>query len=67
MLDDHSDDGGSDSRSSGTCAFPFCFDDSVGCVSGVGSGMFFPIGVEENCDVILFVLFVPIGVEYKGG
>ena len=49
-LNDESDDDGSDSGSAGTCTFPFRFDDSlgrvynsVGRVSGVGSGVFAPI------------------------
>ena len=58
---------GSEFGSSGTCAFPFCFDDYVGPVSGVGYGIFYPIGVESNCDVVTLVLLVPIGVESKGG
>ena len=41
FLDDESDNDGSDSGSSGMCAFPFRFGDSVGCVSGVGSGVLF--------------------------
>ena len=32
MLDDESDNDGSDSRSSGTCTLIFQFDESVGCV-----------------------------------
>ena len=40
-LDDECDNDGSDSGSSGMCAFIFRFDDSVGRVSGVGSGVFF--------------------------
>ena len=47
-LDDESDNDGSESRSSGTCAFPFCFeesvdrvDNSVGHIRGVGFGVFF--------------------------
>ena len=51
---------GSDSGSSGTCNFPFCFEDSVGRVSGVGSGFFVPMLVESKCVVVTFVVFVPI-------
>ena len=40
-LDDESDDNGSDSGSSGTCTFPLHFNKSVGCVSGLRSGVFF--------------------------
>ena len=57
---DESDDDGSDSRSAGTCDFPFCFeksvgrvgdfvgsaDVSVGSVCGAGSGVFIPTGIE---------------------
>ena len=59
-LDDESDYGGSDSRSAGTCSFPFRFDNSISHVCGVGSGIFFPIEIKSNYDVILLVLFVPI-------
>ena len=69
-----SDNDGSESRSNGTCAFLFCFDYSVGrvdysvgSVRGVASSVFFPIGIKSNCDVVLLVLFVTIGVESKGG
>ena len=47
-FDYESDDDGSISGSPGTCAFPFCYDESVGSVGesvgrvcGVGSGVFF--------------------------
>ena len=40
-LNDESNDNGSDSGSSGTCVFPFCFDKYVGRVSGLESGVFF--------------------------
>ena len=79
-LNDESDDDGSDSRSAGTCALPFCFDESVGCVGvyigfvgnsigcvcGVGSGVIVPTGIESIADVVLLVMFVPKGVESKG-
>ena len=59
-LDDESDDDSSDPGSTGTSAFPFCFeeyvgrvDNSIGCVDdsvsrfcGVGSGVFVLIGIE---------------------
>ena len=67
FLDDDSDYDGSDSGSSGTCAFPVCFDDCVGRVSGVGHGIFIPIEVKSNCDIFSFAVFVPIGVDSKGG
>ena len=38
------------------------FDESIGCVSGLGSEVFVPIGGESKCDVIKFVVFVPTGV-----
>ena len=44
-----------------------CFDDFISCVCGVGSGMFVPIVIDSNCDVVLLVVFVPIGFESKGG
>ena len=47
-LNDESDDGGSESGSSGTCAFPFCFYNYVGHVGGVGSGIFFN-GISLSC------------------
>ena len=47
LINDESDNDGYDSGSASTCAFPFffdnsvrCVDNSVGCVSGVGSGIF---------------------------
>ena len=51
-LDDESNDYGSDSGSSGMYYFPvfyFHFDDSVGRVSVLGSGIFIPIVVESKC------------------
>ena len=47
--------------------FHFVFYDSVGCVIGLGSGVFVPTGVKLKCDVFVFVVCVPIVVEYKGG
>ena len=58
-LDDESDNDGSDSGSSGTCSFPLHFDNSVSSVSGLGSGVFVPTGVESNCDIFAFVVLVP--------
>ena len=57
----------SDFGSSGTCAFPYCFDDSVGRVSGVGSSVFVPVLVGSNFDVVTLVVFVLMGVKSKGG
>ena len=65
-LDDESYDDGSDSGSSGTCYFPLSFDNSVGCVSGLGSGVFVTTGVDSKCDIFAFEVFVPIGVKSKG-
>ena len=67
FFNDESDDDGSESGSAGTCAFPFCSDDSVGHFSGMGTNIFVPTGIESNCDVGTFVLSVLIGVESKGG
>ena len=44
---------------------PVRFEDFIGCVSGVMSGFFVPIGVESNCNVVTFVMFAPIGVDLK--
>ena len=81
FLDDESDNDGSDSGSAGTCAFPFCFDGSVGrvgdsvgrvdesfgCVSNMGSVVFFLTRIESIGDVVLLVVFVPKGFKSKGG
>ena len=56
---DESDNDGSRSGSPGTCTFPFCSGNYIGCVSGVGSGVFVPIGIESIDDVFLLVVFVP--------
>ena len=51
LLDDESKDGESDSGYTGTYAyhaFYLCFDHSVGSVSGLGSGVFVPIGIDSN-------------------
>ena len=60
LIDDESDKNGSESRSSGTCSFPFRFDDPVGHVSGLGYSVFVPTGVESKCDVFAFVVFISI-------
>ena len=81
LLDNDYDDDGSDSGSYGTCAFPFCFEQSVGrvdysvgcvaesifCVCGVGCGAFFMTGIESIGDFFLLVVFVLKGVNSKGG
>ena len=46
--------------------FFFRVDNSVGNVSGLGSGVFVPTGVKFKCYTFEFVLFVPIGVKSKG-
>ena len=66
MLDDESDNDGSDSGSSGAFSFPLRFDNSVGRVISLGYGIFVTIGVESKCDFFAFVMFVSIGVESKG-
>ena len=40
---------------------------SVGSVSGVGSGVFGPTGIESIGDVVPLVVFTPIGVNSKVG
>ena len=74
LFDDNSDDYGSGSDSPGTCAFPFCSGKSVrsvgkyvGCIHGVGSGIFVPTGIESIGDVFPLVVLVPRGVQSKGG
>ena len=73
-LNDESDNDGSDSGSACTRAFTFCFDDFVGHVENyvgrvydMGSGVFVPVVIESNCDVVPLVVFLEIGVESKGG
>ena len=68
LLNDESDNVGSGYGSSGTQFFFFSFSscDSVARVSGLASGIFSPTGVDSKCDIFEFVVFVPIGVEYKG-
>ena len=74
LFDYDPDDDGSGSGSPGTCIFPFFFDESVGGVGefvsrvhGVSSGVFVLTGIESIGDVFLLVVFVPKGVESKGG
>ena len=66
--------GGSGSRSPGAFAFPFSYvklvdsaSESIGSVSGVGFGNFVPTEIKSLGDVVSLVIFVPIGVESKGG
>ena len=69
-LDDESDSDWPDSGSSGTyyfCAFYLSFDNYVGSVSGLGSSVFAPTRVEYKGDIFAFDVFVPTGVESKGG
>ena len=48
LLDDESDNDGSDSGSSGAFSFPLRFDNSVGRVISLGYGIFVTIGVESK-------------------
>ena len=74
MFDDESDDDGSGYGPVGTCTFTFCsgkavgiVGESVGGVSGLGSGVFVLTGIESISDVVLVVVVVPRGVKSKGG
>ena len=74
LLYDESNDDGSGSGYPGTCAFPFFSEKYVGSVgkcfgsvSGVGSGVFVLNGIESIVDVVMLVVFLPIGVESKVG
>ena len=74
IFDDESDENGSGCRSPGTFAFSFCFvkssssvDEYVGCVRGVGSGVFFLTGIDSIGDVVPLDVFIPRGVESKCG
>ena len=40
---------------------------SVGSADDVDLGNFVPTGIESLGDVVPLVMFVPRGVEYKGG
>ena len=66
-LDDESDNDGSDSGSSSRCYFPLNFENSVDRVSGLGSGIFVPTGVESKCGIFTVIVFIPIGFESKVG
>ena len=74
LSDDESDNDGSGYGSPSTCAFPFCsgkfvgsVGESIGRVRGVGSRVFVPTGIESIGDVVPLFVFVPIGVDSKGG
>ena len=69
LLDDESDDDRSEYGSTGTYTFLFPFDapigwasgvDHIGRVSGMVSGIFFPIGVVPNWYVVTLVVFILI-------
>ena len=64
---DESKNDGSGFGSSGTCDFSFYSENSVGSVSGIGSDVFVPTGIESMGDFVPLVLFVPIEVESKVG
>ena len=69
-LDDESDDDVSDSGSSGTYYFhalSLRFENCVGSVSGLESVVFVPTALESKYDIFVFVVFIPIGVDSKGG
>ena len=67
FFENESDNDGYGSGYPGRCTFPFPPEKSVGSVSGVGSGNFFPTGIDSLGDVVLLVVFVTRGVESKGG
>ena len=46
--------------------FPFII--TISLVISMAWGLvFFSMRVKSKCDVVKFVVFVPIGVKYKGG
>ena len=74
MIDDESDNDGSDSGSAGTCDFNFRFEYSIGHedasvvpVRGVDSSVFVTIGIESSFYVVPLIVLVPIEVKYKVG
>ena len=67
FFDDESDDDGSGSGSPSTYAFPFCSGKSVVIVSGVGSSDYVPTGIDSIGDFVQLFMFLPRGVESKGG
>ena len=71
---DESENDESGSGSPGMFAFPFSSEksvgsavESVGSVSGIGFGDFVTIGIKSHGDVVPLVVFVPRGVDSKGG
>ena len=64
---DVSDNYGSWSGSSGTCAFPLCSEFFCCYCNGIGSGVFVPTGIKSIFDVVLLVVFVPIEIKSKVG
>ena len=67
FFDYESDNDGSGLGSFGTLDFPFCSINSICCVSDVGSDVFVLTGIESIGDVVLLIVFVPIGVKSKVG
>ena len=70
LLNDESDEIGSDSGYSVTyyfCTLYLPFDKFVGSVSVLGSDIFAPTGVDSKRDIFVSGLFIPTGVEFKGG
>ena len=67
LLNYEYENNGSDSGFSGRCFFTFHFYDPVGRVSGLGSGVFVPTGLDSKYDVFTFFLFVSIVFDSKGG
>ena len=59
LLNDEYDNDVSGSGSPDTCAFLFCYGNSVGGVSDVGSCVFVLTGIESIGDVVPLVVFVP--------
>ena len=64
FFNDESDNDGSGSGSAGTCAFPFCSDESVssvgkfvGRVCGMGSGVVVPRGIQSISGFFSLVVF----------
>ena len=62
---DESDNDGSEFGSPGK--YVGSVDESVGSVSGVGSGDFVTTGIESLGEVVLLVVFVPRRVDSKVG
>ena len=69
FFENESENDGSGSGSPGTFALPFSSGkyvgsagEYVGSVSGIGSGDFVQIVIESFGDVVMLVMFIPIGV-----